>query len=129
MNLRDWLGFLEQGEGKEIPIAQLSKAITSHLGAKSTFVYFHHAYAVKAVEKHNIAPIEFSLIFDTIEFGVPLADRLLHVTFVWKAPTEEWFQVTVKRAFESRRVYVSTFYKLRERDARSKLRRYPAFRQ
>lgn len=128
MLLRDWLGFLEQGAGKEIAIAQTSKAVTRHLGATSDRVFLHHAYAVKAVQKHKIWPAQFSLIFDTIEFGTPLADRALHVTFIWNSRIDGWFQVTVKRAFETRRVYVCTFYKLRERDALKRISRYPVVR-
>jgi hypothetical protein len=129
MNVRDWLGFLKQGAGKEIAIAQLPKAIARHLGATSNFVYLHHAYAVKAVDKHQITPEQFPLIFDTIEFGIPIADRALHVTFVWNGGKQGWFQVTVKRAFESRRVYVATFYKTTAAKVASKLKRYPAFQQ
>ena len=126
MKLRDWLGFLEQGAGKEIAIAQLPKAIMRHLGAKSDHVFLHHDYAVKAVERHKTWPAHFSYIFDAIEFGTPLADRPLHVTFLWLSP-DGWFQVTVKRAFESRRVYVATFYKTNAREARRKMRKYPRF--
>ncbi|MCW5758773.1 MAG: hypothetical protein KIS90_03270 [Phenylobacterium sp.] len=128
MYLRDWLMFLEQGRGKEIAVAQLSRAITRHLVAANHFVYLHHDYAVKAVAKHGIEPGQFNLIFDTIERGIPLADRALHITFLWQSSVG-WFQVTVKRAFHSRRVYICTFYKTNQNEAARKLRKYPRFDQ
>lgn len=127
MYLRDWIMFLEKGAGKEIPVAQLPKAIVRHLGAASHFAYLHHDYATKAVTKHNIKPDQFNLIFDTIEKGIPIADRALHVTFLYEAARSKWFQVTVKRAYHSRRIYIATFYKTNEREARRKLKKYPRF--
>jgi hypothetical protein len=124
MNRRDWVGFLKQGAGKEIAIAQLPAAMMNHLGATSNFVYLHHDYALKAVTKHGVDPEHFSLIFDTIDYGRAIADRDLHITFLWDTFPLGWFQVTVKRAFESRRVYISTFYKTNKREALRKLRKY-----
>jgi hypothetical protein len=120
---RDWRNFLLKGHGKEIAIAQLSAKMVEHLGASSHFVYLHHDYAVKAVLKHTIHPADLALIFDTVERGTAVADRPLHITFYMRAGWERWLQVTVKRAFESRRIYVATFYKLRERDALKRMTR------
>jgi hypothetical protein len=119
--------FLERGAGREIPVAQLPKGIVRHLAAANHFVYLHHEYAVKAVAKHGIRPEQFNLIFDTIERGTPLADRPLHITFLLQVGGTSWFQVTVKRAFQTRRVYICTFYKTNSKEARRKLGKYPRF--
>ena len=129
MNVRDWHGFLQQGAGKEIAIAQLSPAMTSHLGATSDRVYLHHEYAVKAVEKHKIWVGDLALIFETVDYGIAIADRPLHITFLWDSKQKGWFQVTIKRAFDSRRVYVCTFYKTNAKEAARKLKRYQILRK
>jgi hypothetical protein len=124
MLLRDWLGFLNQGAGKEIAIAQVPPAIQIHLGASSNHVFLHHAYAVKAVTKHRVWPGHFSYIFDAIERGIPVPDRHLHVTFLWDSQIDGWFQVTVKRAFETKRIYICTFYKIASKKAAKKIAKY-----
>jgi hypothetical protein len=129
MNVRDWHGFLQQGAGKEIAIAQLSLTMTNHLGALSDRVYLHHDYATKAVEKHKIWVGDLSLIFEAIDYGTAIADRPLHITFLWDSRQKGWFQVTVKRAFESRRVYICTFYKTSLKEVNRKVKRYPVLRK
>jgi len=124
---RDWKLFLEAGHGKEIAIAQLSRAMTIHLGASSERVYLHHDYARKAVEKHRLGPEHFPLIFDTVEYGRALADREAHITFLHETALG-WFQVTVKRAMESRRIYVATFYRTSAAEVVRKTKRYPLLR-
>ena len=125
---RDWKLFLETGAGKEIAIAQLSRKMTAHLGASSEKVYLHHDYAVKAVVKHRLGPEHFPLIFDTVEYGRALADRDAHITFLHDSALG-WFQVTVKRAMESRRIYVATFYKTNVVEVARKTKRYPLLRE
>ena len=124
---RDWRLFLEQGQGKEIAIAQLSAAMTAHLGALSNKVFLHHDYAMKAVVKHNLGPDHFPLIFDAVDNGRALADREAHITFLHHTSLG-WFQVTVKRATESKRIYVATFYKTNLVEVTRKTRRHVVLR-
>lgn len=119
---RDWRLFLLKGAGKEPAIAQVAQDIADHLGAASRSVHLHHEYALKATVKHGVRPADLSLIWDTIDRGVAIADRPLHVTFYMREGSGYW-QVTIKRAFETRRLYVATFYRLRASDAERKLRR------
>jgi hypothetical protein len=125
---RDWREFLLKGHGREPAIAQVSPQIVAHLGAASHFVHLHHAYALKATIKHAMHPRELALIWDTIERGVAIADRPGHVTFYMRHAGGQWLQVTVKCAADTRRMYVSTFYKLRGKDAERKLKRGEALR-
>lgn len=128
MHPRDWRKFLEIGAGKEIACAQLlPDEVLAHLEPLSDKLFIGHDAAMKSVTKHRLDVEHFSLIFDTVERGMTLADRDRHVTFLHETELG-WFQVTVKCALASRRLYVATFYQTRERDVRSKRRRYPLLR-
>ncbi len=125
---RDWALFLQHGQGKEIACAQLmSPEIVDHLGAASDTLYIGHECAMKAVGKHGLSPEHFALIFDTVEFGMALDDRPRHVTFLHQTALG-WFQVTIKRAEVSRRLYVATFYKTNLKEVTRKRGRYPVIR-
>jgi len=123
---RDWLLFLRDGAGREIPIAQLPHYLTRHLGASSEKVYLHHTYARKAAEKHQLGPEHFPIIFDAVERGVALDDRPHHVTiFHFDPDLQRWFQVVVKKAQDTGRVYLCTFHRVTQRkveNRRAKLR-------
>ena len=125
---RDWQKFLEIGAGKDIACAQLlSDEVLEHLDPLSDKLFIGHDTALKAVSKHRLGPEHFPLIFDTVERGMALADRDRHVTFLHETDLG-WFQVTVKCALASRRLYVATFYQTRERDVQSKRRRFRLLR-
>lgn len=124
MHPRDWQQFLKIGAGREIACAQLlSDEVLTHLEPASDKLFIGHDAALKAVTKHHLAAEHFPLIFDTVERGMALADKDRHVTFLHETELG-WFQVTVKCALASRRLYVATFYRTRERDVRSKRRRF-----
>ena len=125
---RDWQLFLQKGQGKEMAIAQVSKEIAIFLGAYSDKVFIHHDYAIKAAEKHGVSPEDLCLLFDVVEYGRALADRERHVTFLCQT-SRGWFQVTVKRAEASRRLYISTFYKTNRAEADRKSRKYKVIRK
>jgi hypothetical protein len=130
MHPKDWKKFLEKGHGKEIAIAQLSQEMAGHLEASSRDVIVHHDYVLKAIEKHGMVVEQFPMIFETVDFGKALADKPKHITFLHYDKTEwnSWFQVTVKRATETRKIYVCTFYKQKEKEVRRKLKKYPLLR-
>jgi hypothetical protein len=126
----DWKRFLAEGAGNEIAIAQLSTEMTDHLGALSNRVFYHHDYVMKAVNKHGMLVEHFPLVFDTVERGKALADRAAHITFLhFDEAFNRWFQVTVKRAFETKRIYVQTFYKTNVREVTRKVKRFPVLRE
>lgn len=125
---RDWDMFLNMGGGREIAIAQLPGDVVRYLDAWSDKVFLHHDYARKAVVRHGLTVACFPYLFDTIEFGRGLADRPRHVTFFHRTPLG-YFQVTVKRAEVSRRLYVSTFYKTNKGEVERKTKKYPVIRQ
>lgn len=128
MHPRDWRMFLEIGAGREIACAQLlSDEVLLHLEPASDMLFIGHDAAIKAVTKHRLEPDHFPIIFDTVERGMALADRERHVTFLHESEFG-WFQVTIKCALASRRLYVATFYQTRERDVRSKRRRFRLLR-
>ena len=127
---KDWRQFLAGGAGNEIAIAQVSQAIVAHLGSESEKVYLHHAYARKSVDKHQLTPASFPLIFDTVERGTAIADRVAHVTFFHKDPDSgKWFQVTIKRSRENDRLYLATFHRVKEREVRRRLRKHSPLEQ
>lgn len=131
MHVRDWRYFLERGQGKEIEIAQLSDQMTAHLGASSKNVILAHEYAVKAAIRHRMPAEQFPMIFETVDHGIALADRELHITFLYhdKVEWDRWFQVVVKRSFETKRIYISTFYKTKPTEVARKLKLHPIIRQ
>jgi hypothetical protein len=126
MHPRDWKKFLEVGQDREIAIAQVSQYYAEYLGASSRNLILHHTYALKAFEKHNTPPEQFPMIFETVDRGVAIADRERHLTFFHLDKTEwgSWFQVTIKCAEESKRLYVCTFYKQKEKEVVRKLNKY-----
>lgn len=121
MHARDWKQFLTQGAGKEIAIAQISPALVAHLGASSDKVFYRHDYAMKAFEKHTLKYTDFALLFDVVEFGEAFADRAHHVLFIHRTP-RGWFQVAVKCAQDTKRLYVATFYKTNQGEVDRKKR-------
>ncbi len=129
MREKDWQGFLNRGAGREIAVAQLAPALVSHLGAADDKVYLHHDYAAKAVNKHGLSAMHFPLIFDTIDFGIAVADRDRHLSFFYfdKETNLGWFQVTVKLALTGK-LYVATFYKQRQAEVARRLKLYRAIR-
>jgi len=124
---RDWKLFLEKGSGREMAIAQVTSEIVSHLNAISEKVYIHHDYARKAIDRHGLKVSDFMFIFDIIEDGRALADRERHVTFMHLTP-RGWFQVSVKRAEASGRLYIATFYKTNLLEVRRKTKKYQVLR-
>src|SRR5579864_2299456 len=112
MNLRDWRYFLSGKRKEPLAIAQLSKEMADHLGASSRNVYLGYECARKAVDKHGLLAIHFPVIFEVVDFGAAIADRERHITFLHfdeVVTTGRWFQVSVKRGFEDRRIFVTTF--------------------
>jgi hypothetical protein len=115
--------FLERGGGREVAIAQVSAEIARYLGATSDKVYLHHDYLVKAIERHGLRITDFMFLFDVVDFGVALADRERHVTFMYLTP-RGWFQISIKRALVSGRLYICTFYKTNLIEYRRKTKKY-----
>lgn len=116
MHERDWKLFLRDGGGKEIAIAQLPARYVGHLGALSDKVYIHHTYAMKAAEKHTVAADLFRIIFDAVEYGEAVADRPRHITFFRFDPeSQRWFQVSIKCAADTKRLYLATFHRVKAR--------------
>lgn len=132
MHVRDWRLFLAGQWDKEIAIAQLSPTLTAYLGASSPFVYLQQQYAIKAVEKHNLSPEHMHLIFETVDYGAALAEagRPQHLTFLhFDAVTfEDWFQVSVKRGQEDRRIFVTTFHRSNDHEMRRRFRKHSLVR-
>ena len=93
--------------------------MADHLQATSRKVYLRHDYARKAAEKHGVTAAQFPAIFDTIERGSAYADKLLHITFYHIVDGVLW-QVTIKRAFDTRRLYIATFYQQNQKDVARK---------
>lgn len=130
MHVRDWKLFLDGDWAQEIAIAQLSREMTDYLEAASPFVHLHQDYARKAVDKHQLTPAHFPLIFETVDYGMALADRPRHISFLhFDATTfQKWFQVSVKRGFEDRRIFVTTFHRSEESEVARKSKRYEVIR-
>lgn len=122
MHAKDWKQFLTQGAGKEIAIAQISAQLVTHLGASSDKVFYRHDYAMKAFNKHNLKTSDFALLFDVVEFGEAFDDRPHHVLFVLLTH-RGWFQVAVKCAQDTKRLYVATFYKTNQSEIDRKKKR------
>lgn len=129
MHVRDWELFLRQGDA-EIGIAQLSQQMTDHLEAASRTVFLAREYAQKAVIDHQLLPDHFPMIFETVDYGAAVADRDRHITFLYFDETvwNRWFQVSIKRSGETRRIYVVTFHKTEWPKVKSKLRRFEVLR-
>jgi hypothetical protein len=120
---RDWQLFLKDGAGKEIAIAQLPAHLVSYIGASSEKVYLHHSYAKKAAEKHQLAPEHFPIIFDAVERGLVVEDRERHLTFFHLDPeSKRWFQITIKKAADTARVYLCTFHRVTQRKVDNRLK-------
>lgn len=132
MHIRDWKLFLEGQYENVIAIAQLSKEMTDYLGASSHFVHIERACLVKAVRKHQLEPAHFPLIFETVDYGLALTedDRPRHITFLYFDGDifQNWFQVSVKRAHEDRRIYVSTFHRTSGSEVLRKTRKHTVIR-
>ena len=132
MHIRDWRLFLAGQYEKEIAIAQLSDELTAYLGASSPFVHLQQQYAIKAVRKHSLGPEHMHLIFETVDYGLALAepDRPRHLTFLFfDADTfGNWFQVSLKRGQEDRRVFVTTFHRSCDTEVSRKLRKHEVVR-
>ena len=125
---RDWKLFLEKGDGKEIPIAQLSADMVAHLGAASDKVRFRHDYALKAVTKHGVTYSDFGYLFDVVDCGRALADRPNHILFM-HLTHRGWFQAAIKCTQDTRTLYVATFYKTNLLEVNRKTRRHPVLRK
>ena len=132
MHVRDWKLFLEGQWEKEIAIAQLSQELADYLGASSRFVHLQQDYAIKAVRKHQLGPEHMHLIFETVDYGAALTEtaRPQSLTFLhFDAVTfEDWFQVSVKRGQEDRRIFVTTFHRSSDAEMRRKFRKHEMVR-
>lgn len=124
MTPRDWQLFLDSGQEKPIKIAQIAADLALHLGASSNAVHLGHAYALKAIQKHGLGLHHFPLIFETVDYGVAVADRVGHITFYHedKITGLGWHQVTIKCAPADKLLYLSTFYKTRKREVERRLK-------
>ena len=78
----DWRSFLEHGTGRDLWIAQVDSQLAEKVGAASSRVYLGHACAVKEIEKHDLTPDHFPMIFETLDYGTIIADRDRHLTFL-----------------------------------------------
>jgi hypothetical protein len=120
---RDWQLFLRDGAGKEIAIAQLSAELTRYLGVPSEKVFLHQTYAVKATQKHQLGSEHFPLIFDAIDRGLVVEERPLHLTFFhFDAERQRWFELVIKKAQDTGRVYLCTFHRVSERKVENRKR-------
>lgn len=131
MHVRDWKLFLAGQWDNEIAIAQVSQDIADHLGASSRNVHLHQAYAIKAVRKHGLTPDHLPLIFEVVDYGAALVDRPNHVTFLHldKSTWGDWFQVSIKRGFEDRRLFLTTFHRSDAGEVARKMRRHEIIRR
>lgn len=124
----DWQLFLKRGESRAIAVAQVSAEIREHLSATDNKVRIHHACAMKALLKHDLRASDFEYLFDVVEFGSAIADKERHVTFLHR--TERgWFQLTIKRAMDTGRIYICTYYKTKPAEVRRKLAKHPVLRK
>lgn len=120
---RDWQRFLDEGEGNEIAIAQVPAHIQQFFSSPSEKVFLHHSYAKKAADKHHLSLERFPLIFDAIEFGTALSDRPHHVSFFYLWPEEDrLYQVTIKKALDTGRLYLCTFHRVQQRKLTNRLK-------
>ncbi len=121
---RDWKQFLEKGAGAEIAIAQIPHAHVKYLGANSEKLYLHHTYAMKAAEKHGLSHSDFALIFEAVEYGEAISDRPKHITYFFQSE-RRWYQVTIKCSGDTRKLYLATFHRIKERKVTNRKRNYP----
>jgi len=134
MHVRDWKRFLEGRYEKEIAIAQLSQEMADYLGASSRNVHLHQDYVHKAIRKHGFGPEHFPLIFEVVDYGLALAEshRPLHLTFLHYAEgpdgEADWYQVSVKRGFEDRRIFLVTFHRSNRSEVARKGRKFTTIR-
>lgn len=131
MTPRDWQLFLASGQEKPIKIAQIAHDLAAYLGAASNCVHLGHSYAVKAIEKHGLGIEHFPLIFETVDYGIAVADKPGHITFYHEDIITNlgWHQVTVKCAKADNLLYLSTFYKQRKREVERRLKLYSILRK
>lgn len=134
MNVRDWRLFIEGHWENEIAVAQLSRELARYLGASSDKVYLHQDYARKAVRKHGLGFEHLNLIFEAVDYGMALVEpeRPRHMTFLYFDTLLDadgaWYQATVKRGGEDRRIFLATFHRSCATEAARKRRKLTILR-
>lgn len=106
-------------------IAQVAPHCVAYLGAISDKLYLDPLYARKAAEKHGLSPAHFNVIWAAVENGIAIADRERHVSFyLFDEAARRWFQVSIKCASDTKKLYLATFHRITERKVISRQNKF-----
>ena len=126
MKEEEWARFLH-GEQPHTRRAccRLDRDLVRALRASTDIVKIERNYALKSAHKHGLHYSHFPMAAIAIEFGVAIADRPNHLTFVYddRAVFGTWFMATVKSTQDGNELWLVTFHRYGEADVRRRLKR------
>ena len=120
-----WTSFYLRSSRADRYVGMLPVYLNRFLNASNRQVRISHQYAVKAVEKHRLAPSLLSQMTLALRHGDVFHDRERHLTFVYYSTDHaRWFQLTIKCCSEKRHLFVATFHGLGSDDVKRLRKRY-----
>lgn len=129
MKRNDWKLFYEKNHGQEIVVCRIKPRHALALSNGYRAVIIHHDVVKKAVEKHELPFEVFPEIEDAIFHGSAYKDirsKNKVISFFYFAKSiEHWIQVSVKRCTSEPEFYVSTLFRVKEKNIIKRKSQWP----
>jgi hypothetical protein len=108
------------------PVAAIPREVSDYLGCKQTLAYFSSQSLRHALEEHSdLDLMEFLCMPDMVRHGLWITDRKVRnkAVVIYHVPEARRYISALKVTGEGFEPYMCSFYRLRDRDYRAKLRR------
>jgi len=114
---------LSRDEPGFVSLCLLDSELVAHLQAETATVHIYRSCIDKVLEKHRISHEEISIIKTSIERGLAICDKEMHITFFYKHSSHQYFKTSIKVTTSLDEVVVCTFHKIRIEEFKRKMRR------
>ena len=119
----EWRALVSRDEPSFIRVCLLDSELVAHLQAKTETVRIYRSCIDKITGKHRISYEEISIIKTSIERGIAICDKKMHITFFYKHSSRQYFKTSIKVTTSLDEVVVCTFHKVRTEEFERKMRR------
>jgi hypothetical protein len=118
----EWRTLVSRDEPGFIRVCLLDSELVAHLQAKTETVRIYRSAIDKILGKHRFSHEDLSIIKPSIERGIAICDREMHITFFYKHSSCQYFQTSIKITKKLDEVIVCTCHKIRFKDFERKMR-------
>jgi len=127
MDAQSWERFYKVCTGLDVAIGFIDASYFGLPGSYPHKIYLHHDVVAKGVKNHQLEPAHFTVLEDTLLRGAILTDprrpKHLNLYHYNQEPFRYWFMLAIKQCRITSAVYVTTFFRMRQKDVLRRIKK------